>query len=507
MKMTVLLSGALVFFFFSCKQTIADIKEAPTQSERNTQYIGTSKNDIDELDERMTLLESRLGQLQKTSTAISGVKKLLGNKLTEVSQLKERLISYEDDAVTRLDSVTLAENIQILDSLDAYFSYVHLHGEGPNNIVSSSNYVESSTIESPTIETSSSSHYLDPEVNSSLVIEMSSSEDGSSSGEEKGVEMSSKISMPPLSSLGASSQQSVSFSSIQNSSSSKYVSSSVQMSLSSTHSLAIIGEAGVVTTGQTNSSEWHTVTLNQVYKNPIVVMGALSRMGSDQSNLRIKDVGANSFKFQIDEWDYRDGGHITEDNHYVVIEAGNYILESGLAISAGTIASVGFDWEEVSFEKPFVNTVNVFSQAVTVNGAGAVATRHQNVGEAKCEIRIQTEENVTTHSDETVHWIAIDHGVHTAGPPVEIGSVSSTSDGKIYSFLNSYTEGPVFMFALQTTNDSDPAVIRYSDVTDLTVLIRVEEEGSKDSELEHQSETVGVALFSKGSIRGVVVDD
>ena len=78
----------------------------------------------------------------------------------------------------------------------------------------------------------------------------------------------------------------------------------------------VIGESGKVTTTQ----NWLTVTLNHVYKNPIVVASITSQNGTDPSVLRVSDLTSSSFKVRVQEWDYLDGIHPLEHISYIVIE-------------------------------------------------------------------------------------------------------------------------------------------------------------------------------------------
>jgi len=82
-----------------------------------------------------------------------------------------------------------------------------------------------------------------------------------------------------------------------------------------------IFEVGSVTAVQTTGQTWHSVSLQHSYTNPVVVMGVPSFNGPDPVTMRIRNVTNNRFEYQIDEWDYLDGGHIAETIAYMVMEA------------------------------------------------------------------------------------------------------------------------------------------------------------------------------------------
>ncbi|MEO1437026.1 MAG: hypothetical protein AAFV80_15910, partial [Bacteroidota bacterium] len=97
-----------------------------------------------------------------------------------------------------------------------------------------------------------------------------------------------------------------------------------------------IGEVGSISTNQTGADQWHTVNLTGSYANPIVVMESISNNDSEPTTVRVRNIGTNSFEFQIDNWDYlADQSHGTETLGYLVMEAGNHILPDGTKIEAG----------------------------------------------------------------------------------------------------------------------------------------------------------------------------
>ncbi|MEM8906565.1 MAG: VCBS repeat-containing protein, partial [Bacteroidota bacterium] len=82
----------------------------------------------------------------------------------------------------------------------------------------------------------------------------------------------------------------------------------------------IIGEAGNLSVAQPDGNTWYRVELQNAYNNPVVVMGPLSFNDAEPATIRVRSVSYNSFEYQIDEWDYLDGTHTTENLSYMVIE-------------------------------------------------------------------------------------------------------------------------------------------------------------------------------------------
>lgn len=78
------------------------------------------------------------------------------------------------------------------------------------------------------------------------------------------------------------------------------------------------GELGTINL----SNAWATVTLTGKYTKPVVVMGALTNNDGQPVNVRVRNVGQNSFQVRLQEWDYQDGIHTTEGICWMVMEGG-----------------------------------------------------------------------------------------------------------------------------------------------------------------------------------------
>ncbi len=78
------------------------------------------------------------------------------------------------------------------------------------------------------------------------------------------------------------------------------------------------GELGTINL----SNAWATVTLTGKYTKPVVVMGALTNNDGQPVNVRVRNVGQNSFQVRLQEWDYQDGIHATEGICWMVVEGG-----------------------------------------------------------------------------------------------------------------------------------------------------------------------------------------
>lgn len=278
----------------------------------------------------------------------------------------------------------------------------------------------------------------------------------------------------------------------------------VSVTVSGLNELTEIGEAGSVTFTQSDSNTWFTVNLNNSYTNAVVVMGPVSIEGGNPSTVRVRNVNSTSFEFQLDEWDYLDGGHVEEIVHYIVLEAGVHTLEDGTLVEAGNL-SVDENFTTQSLSAGFAAAPVVVSQVTTTNETSAVTTRQQSVGTGSFDVRLQEEENADgTHAAETVSFIAFGAGTgSTAGLTFEATTVADvTHNYTTVNFGASFSSAPVFVSDMQTFAGTDPAVLRYDNLGAGSVEVKVEEEESSDTETNHANEVVGYVAFDAGIIEG-----
>jgi hypothetical protein len=270
--------------------------------------------------------------------------------------------------------------------------------------------------------------------------------------------------------------------------------------VSATTTSGVVGETGTVTTGQPDSDTWHQVSLTNSYTDPVVVIKPVSSEGWQSAHVRVRNVTQDSFEFRIEEWRYRTGYHTTETLPYLVVEAGQHTLSDGTVLEAGT-ADVNHWWQDVSFSGSFGSDPVVFSQCASFNGPHPVVTRQRNVTTDGFSVQLQEEEETGGwHTSERVDYVAIEPGgsSYTAGRT----PASVTHDWYRIDFSSSYSSPPVFLAQMQTTNGWNPANVRYDDLTEDGVSVRVYEDRSADDELWHVGEEIGYFLMgTEGDIQ------
>ena len=169
-----------------------------------------------------------------------------------------------------------------------------------------------------------------------------------------------------------------------------------------------LGEAGVVAQNQASGSQWHTITLDETYSDPVVFAQLMSKNGGNPAHTRVRNVGSNSFEFQIEEWDYLNQAHTDEDIGYVVLESGLYPLPNGRLLEVGTTRT-NHSWTSVSLNSQLGTGEDavIVSRCQTHNGGNAVVTRHRNVSAGGFDVRLQEEEGSNgLHRTETIGYLA-----------------------------------------------------------------------------------------------------
>jgi len=254
-----------------------------------------------------------------------------------------------------------------------------------------------------------------------------------------------------------------------------------------------------VTVAQPNSSTWHSVVFDQAFDQvPAVVMGPPSFKGAQPTTVRVRNVTRTGFEFQIDEWDYLDGGHITETLAYLAVLPGVHDW-NGMRVEAGRVNNVAEGWSSVSYSGSFSSAPVVLSQQVSDNGARATTTRLRNSNASGFQVRVQEQELNSGHVAEQVDYIAISAGnsqVDKSNVLISAGFTGNlvTHNWHGQSFGRNLSEPRIFA-DMQTFDGGDTAALRYTNLTSSSVEMKVEEEQSKDDEINHTTENIGWVVF------------
>lgn len=257
-----------------------------------------------------------------------------------------------------------------------------------------------------------------------------------------------------------------------------------------------IGEAGIVITDQADQTEWHSVDLDGEYSNPVAFAQVMSYNGSQPCHVRLRSVNSTGFEFQIEEWNYLDGQHMSERIGYVVLEAGIHELEGGVPLEVGT-TSATHAWSNVSFGASVGTDPAFVTRCQTRDGGQEVVTRNRRVSESGAAVRLQEEEaRDGTHTGETVGYLAMPQ-VRSA---IDAEHVATTHQAANVRFSGERPTEPIVLASIDTYNGTDTADVRLRNVHRGGMELFVEEEASRDNEMIHNEEAIGYLRTGAGPL-------
>jgi Ca2+-binding RTX toxin-like protein len=249
------------------------------------------------------------------------------------------------------------------------------------------------------------------------------------------------------------------------------------------------------------------VELGRSFDDPVAFAWVASEAGLDAVNVRIEEVEGDALRLRLQEPDHLDGRHGLETVHWMVVEAGTWVLPDGTVLEAGTLQSGRLSpqgFEQVGFEARFDAAPVVLSQVQTIAGGSFVTTRQRDADADGFAITMQEEEAqiASGHAPETLGWLAVEAGsgstggadgfewaagratgVDHAGAVVETGM--DLAAGGVVAQLSSYV-------------GADPAWARGDGLAGPTGFrVSAEEDASADAETLHAPETVDWFAFSR----------
>lgn len=245
--------------------------------------------------------------------------------------------------------------------------------------------------------------------------------------------------------------------------------------------------------------QWKHVAFTHEYTRPVVVAGPLTNNGGDPSVVRIRNVTSGGFDIRVQEWEYLDGNHTTEEVSYMIMEQGVHTLEDGTRIEAGTLT--GRDVAERTFAQSFRTKPVVFSSITSVNDATPVTGRTRYIsttGFQQILLEEEANDRYLHAADETVSYIAIEPGSSTLGSlQLEVGTTGDEVTDKWYrlDFQTTFANPPHLFLNMQDIDDWDTCSLRADYLDNTSAYTFVEEEASQNRETKHTTETVGYMVI------------
>lgn len=257
-----------------------------------------------------------------------------------------------------------------------------------------------------------------------------------------------------------------------------------------------IGEAGTTRRDQPTPDAWQSLAFDGRYNDPVVFVQVMSFNGDDPCHVRLRNVSSGSVEFKIEEWDYLNGPHTDEELGYVVLERGLHRLADDVPIEVGTITTTNA-WIGIGFATAVGSDPVVVTRCQTANGSHAVVTRNRRVAAAGGEVRLQEELGRSgEHTSETVGYLI---APQIASPYAAL-RVASTHRWTDVDLPTTGPSEPVALTSIDTFNGTDTADVRLRNVSRGGAELFIEEEASRDSEMEHVEEAIGVFRIRAGPL-------
>ena len=245
-------------------------------------------------------------------------------------------------------------------------------------------------------------------------------------------------------------------------------------------------ELGNVENAQENSGQWIKVNFSQEIPNAVVIMGPVSNNGSHEAFARVRNVTDQGFEYQIEEWDYKDGTHTTEEVSWMALSEGTHMLEDGRTITAAQVQTDSAGMAVTSSGSSRV----VLTQVGSDHNAEAVVTRSELQDDGTVSVSLQRQEASSGSFDaETVYVVRIeeradDHFDFAAGVMDGVNH-----NGETIQFGDMYDD-VAFFGAISSLNGGDTVALRMDDLRDGSAHVFLQEEASADAELNHIDESI-----------------
>ncbi|MES2738130.1 MAG: DUF1800 family protein [Verrucomicrobiota bacterium] len=259
-------------------------------------------------------------------------------------------------------------------------------------------------------------------------------------------------------------------------------------------------ELGDLAHTQTNATTWTPVTFAKTYTTPVVVFGPLTQNNAQPAAVRVRNVTSTGFEYQVDRWDYLGGAHPEETLHYIVAEAGQYVI-GGLTWQFGRATGVTNSATSKTFAESFAAAPVVLAQVATTNETSAVIPRLGGITASGFSIRVDEQESADqTHAVETVHYAAIQkgNGRLVSNQFVFEANASTATVTDAFTAVNFARKlaDPFLIAGFQTRNEADPVVPRQRNLSPLKVDLRAQEEVSLNPETTHAAESAGYLVVA-----------
>ncbi|WP_147431054.1 fibronectin type III domain-containing protein [Thiocapsa rosea] len=244
------------------------------------------------------------------------------------------------------------------------------------------------------------------------------------------------------------------------------------------------------------NQEWQRVELQRAFKDPVVVVKALSSYDPEPAIIRVDAIDPAGFSIRVQEWDYLDGAHDLETVSYLVMERGRHQLPDGVWVEADSLVTGTTQaFQRHLFSAPFEDAPVVFATVASFNESDAVTARLHAIETDGFDVGLREQEaNAQQHLPERIDFIAWEASSGVVdGMRYEVGRTGRMVNHEAHNLVyqTAFVRPPVLVADMQTTHGDDTAALRWQNLNVESVDLRVQEEQSRDREMTHLLEDVG----------------
>lgn len=125
----------------------------------------------------------------------------------------------------------------------------------------------------------------------------------------------------------------------------------------------MVMEVGQVTINHTTTS----IALSETFTDPVVIALPPEFNGNQEATVKVSQVTGTGFDIALEEPVNRDGWHLDETVHYVVVEKGSYTFADGTKLEAGTVVSSNLSFQTVNLLENYTVPPAIYTQVQATN--------------------------------------------------------------------------------------------------------------------------------------------
>ncbi len=251
-----------------------------------------------------------------------------------------------------------------------------------------------------------------------------------------------------------------------------------------------------------------TVTLSNDYSNLAVVAYIATRGGGESIDVRVRNVGSNSFEIFEEEPD--DQAHNDETVNWIAAENGSWIgIDGQVRIEAGTHSTASahneteaFGGDTVSFSNSLSPNASVLATLNTYNNGEFMSTHIHGVTPSDFVVQQEAGGSGSSVSTETIGWIAFSRGSGTndgVDYEVDYHAQDGDNDGaddSAETITYSFSGNPCLVVQGATAADTDGYWARGAGTFNSnSANFYAEEDQDSDAERNHGDEGFSWAAF------------